>query len=161
VQAREHYEALKLVREDLPGLELIDGDARPEIGPTDITGHGLQRVRWKRYEIESYLFHPTSLERFVTHEVGTAVATTHVEDLRGHLEATHPPGFLADPLGDFPFLNRSKARLELLPPALDAAGLQGVVSYTRYHEIAAQMLPSEIHPEVVEKLDAIVKAFRQ
>ena len=31
--------------------------------------------------------------------------------------------------------------------------------YTRYHEIAALMLPAEIHPEVAEKLDAICQAF--
>jgi len=35
------------------------------------------------------------------------------------------------------------------------------MSHTRYHEIAALMLPSEIHLEVIEKLDGIVKAFRQ
>jgi len=31
--------------------------------------------------------------------------------------------------------------------------------YTRYHEIAALMKPEEVHPEVREKLDAIVSAF--
>src|SRR5262249_9747788 len=103
---------------------------------------------------------PTSLGRFVSAIVGEGAAAAHVEDLQQHMDATHPPGFIANPLGDFPFLNRSKARTELLPPALDAAGLQGF-PYTRYHEIAAQMLTGEIDPEVIEKLDAIVKAFRQ
>lgn len=28
---RDHYESLKLVREDLPGLALVDGDAHPDI----------------------------------------------------------------------------------------------------------------------------------
>jgi hypothetical protein len=46
-----------------------------------------------------------------------------------------------------------------LPPALSAAGLPGF-PYTRYHEIAAEMKPEEIHLEVVEKLDGIVKALR-
>ncbi len=158
IQAREHYGALTLVREDLPGLELLDGDARPEIGPTEITGKGLQRLRWRRYEVENYLFHPDALARFVAAAVGDAAAEAHVADLRRHLELTHPPGFMSDPLSEFPALNRSKARVELIPPALAAAGLPAV-SYTRYHEIAALMLPSEIHPEVIEKLDAIVKAF--
>ena len=43
VRAREHFEALQLVRDDLPGLQLVDGDARPEIRDTEITGAGLQR----------------------------------------------------------------------------------------------------------------------
>ena len=41
---------------------------------------------------------------------------------------------------------------------LNAAGLPGF-PYTRYHEIAALMTPDEIHPEVREKLDGILKAF--
>ncbi len=56
------------------------------------------------------------------------------------------------------FLQTRKARTDILVPLLDAAGLQGF-PYTQYHEIAAVMTPEEIHPEVKEKLDAIVKAF--
>ena len=68
-------------------------------------------------------------------------------------------GGARDPLGDHAFLYATKARTELLPPALTAAGLPGL-PYTRYHEIAALMKPEEVHPEVVEKLDAIMRAFR-
>ena len=75
ILSREHFEALQLVRDGLPGLELRDGDAQPPAPDTEITGIGLQRLRWRRYEI------------------------------------------------------------------------------------AARMLPAEIHPEVAEKLDAICRAF--
>jgi hypothetical protein len=61
-------------------------------------------------------------------------------------------------IADIGFLKNSKARTELLPPALDAAGLPGF-PYTRYYEIAALMQPEEIHPEVVAKLDGIMEAF--
>jgi hypothetical protein len=159
VRARDHYEALQLVRDDLPGLELVDGDARPEIQSTEITGRGFQRLRWRRYEIESYLIHPGALARFVEQTVGPAAAPAHLGDLRRHLEENFPPAVLRDPLGDHAFLNATKARTELLPPALTAAGLPGL-PYTRYHEIAAVMTPGEIHPEVVEKLDGLVRAFR-
>jgi hypothetical protein len=83
-----------------------------------------------------------------------------VEDLRKHFEQNYPPAFLKDPLADYPYLVGTKARTQLIPPALEAAGLHGI-PYTRYHEIAAVMKPEEIHPEVIEKLDAIQKAFRQ
>ncbi|MGH9425832.1 MAG: ATP-dependent nuclease [Terriglobia bacterium] len=160
VPARDHYEALRLVREDLPGLELIDGDAHPDIPPTPITGTGLQRQRWRRYEIESYLFVPNALARYVERVVGDEVtAKLHVEDLDRYLADNLPPAILRDPLGDHDYLNTTKARTNLIPPALTAAGLPGI-PYTRYHEIAAVMLPEEIHPEVREKLDAIQKAFR-
>jgi len=156
IKARDHYDALKLVRQDLPGLVLLDGDTRAPATP--VTGQGLQRLRWNRYEIESYLVHPEALKRFVEKKVGGDAARPHLEDLQRHFEETYPPAFMKDPLKDIAFLKTAKARSELLPPALDAAGLPGF-PYTSYHEIAAVMQPDEIHPEVVEKLDLMLEAF--
>ncbi len=159
IKARDHYEAIRLVRDDLPGLVILDGDDNPNIPDTDINGQGLQRLRWRRYEIESYLLHPDALARYVEHTVGTDAAPIHMADLRTHFEENYPPAFLRDPLGDHAMLKGTKARTELIPPALAAAGLHAI-DYTSYHEIAALMLPEEIHPEVIEKLDAIQRAFR-
>ena len=158
IKARDHFEALQLVRPDLPGLELRDGDAAPSVPETAITGTGLQRLRWRRYEIESYLIHPAALARFVRSKVGSAGAEAHVEDLLAHVRENFPPRVVADPLGDHAFLNGTKARTSLLPPLLAAAGIHDL-PYTRYHEIAALMRPDEIHPEVVAKLDGICQAF--
>ena len=158
VRARDHFEALQLARGDLPGLELLDGDAHSGIQDGAITGTGLQRLRWRRYEIESYLLHPDSLVRFVESMVGANSAAPHVDDLLTHWRDQFPPAVVREPLGDHEYLNVTKARTQLLPPLLEAAGLHGL-PYTRYHEIAALMLPEEIHPEVVEKLDAICRAF--
>ena len=158
IRARHHFNALQLVQKGLPGLELRDGDAQPPVPDTEMTGTGLQRLRWRRYEIESYLVHPDALTRFVEAEVGAGSAASHVEDMITYWRDEFPPAVVKDPLGDHEFLNVTKARTRLLPPMLEAAGLYGVL-YTRYHEIAALMLSQEIHPEVVEKLDAICRAF--
>ena len=158
ITAREHFAALQLVRDDFAGLELRDGDAQPGAGNTQLTGSGLQRLRWRRYEIESYLLHPDALARFVTAQVGAGAARPHVEDMLAWWRREFPPALTEAPLGDHPFLNSTKARTELLPPLLQAAEIFDL-SYTRYHEIAALMLPEEIHPEVLEKLDAICRAF--
>ena len=155
-KSKEHYDALQLIKR-IPGLELIDGDAHPDI-QDKVTGEGLQRLRWRRYEIESYLIHPDVLERYVEKIVGEEAAAPHIADLRRYLEDNLPPAVVREPLGDHAFLNSTKARSEILPPALTAAGLPGV-PYTEYHEIAAVMLPEEIHPEVTEKLDGIQRAF--
>ncbi|WP_447975485.1 hypothetical protein [Nitrospira sp. Kam-Ns4a] len=56
------------------------------------------------------------------------------------------------------YLQQRKARTDVIPPILDAAGLHGF-PYTRFNEIAAAMQPDEVHPEVIEKLDAIQRAF--
>jgi len=159
VPAKKHYDALALVQPTLPGLQLVDGDAQPEIGQTAITGQGLQRLRWRRYEVESYVLHPDALARFVGQVIGVGSPPIHEEDLRRHFQENYPPRFLQDPFGDYAFLNGTKARTELLPPALTAAGLPAF-DYRRYFEIAETMLPDEIHPEVREKLDAMLQAFR-
>jgi hypothetical protein len=158
IKAKDHYDALTLVKDNLPGLELLDGDAHPDITDTPITGQGLQRIRWRRYEIESYLLHPDALARYVERSVGEEAAALHIADLRQYFQDNLPPAVIRDPLGNHAFLNGTKARTEILPPMLAAAGLPGV-PYTEYHEIAAVMLPEEIHPEVTEKLDAIQRAF--
>ena len=164
VKARDHYDALKLVRADLPGLIILDGDDDPRVPATDVTGSGLQRLRWSRYEIESYLIHPNALERFVEKHVGAGDFSAEARnDMSAYLEQTFTPAFLQDPLKPNPlvdaYLQQRKARTEVIPPILDAAGLQGF-PYTRFNEIAAVMRPEEIHPEVKEKLDAIQRAFR-
>lgn len=158
IKARDHYEALRLVR-NIPALELIDGDSHPGIQGTAITGQGLQRARWRRYEIESYLVHPAALARFVETMVGPAAAGPHVAGLMTYLNNELPPAVVANPFGDHQYLVSTKARRDILPPALNAAGLPNL-PYSRYSEIAAGMLPEEIHPEVIEKLDAIVAAFQ-
>ena len=158
IRARDHFEAMRLARTDVPGLELRDGDARPAVEDTEITGAGLQRLRWRRYEIESYLVHPDALARFVTAEVGADSAGPHLEDMLAYWRDQFPPAVAREPLGDHEYLNVTKARTRLLPPLLEAAGLHGL-PYTRYHEIAQAMPPEEIHPEVPEKLDAICRAF--
>jgi predicted ATPase len=165
IRAKDHYEALTLVRDDLPGLILLDGDDDRQIPETEISGKGLQRLRWRRYEIESYLVHPTALERFIEKVVGPgAMSAESRKDMLAHLEKTFTSTFLAEPLKPNPlidaYLEQRKARTEVIPPILDAAGLHGF-PYTRYHEIAAVMTPEEIHPEVIEKLNAIQRAFRQ
>lgn len=160
IQAKDHYDALQLVKKDLPGLQLLDGDAHEAVQPTEIKGKGLQRLRWKRYEIESYLLHPDALARFVEKQVGAAAAPQHVADMKKYFQENFPPALVKEPLGDHEYLNTTKARTKLLPPLLEAAGLVNV-HYNRFHEIAALMKPEEIHSEVKEKLDAIMKAFGQ
>lgn len=159
VRAKDHYDALLLARPDLPGLELLDGDAHADIPETAVSGTGLQRLRWRRYEIESYLLHPDALARFVEKATGDVAAGPAVRSLRSRWHQALPPDFAQNPHHDDPLVMAVKARTRLLPPLLASAGIHDL-PYTRYHEIAALMRPEEIHSEVSEKLDAICEAFR-
>ncbi len=163
ISSRDHYETLQLVRQDLPGLEILDRDGNQNLPETEVVGKGLQRLRWRRYEIESYLVHPEGLVEFLRTQLGPSpLSDQAVESLLAWFQAAELGALLADPFhpGNLveTYLAATKARTQILPALLDAAGLPGF-PYTRYHEIASAMGPEHIHPEAIEKLDAIVKAF--
>jgi hypothetical protein len=163
ISSREHYETLQLVREDLPGLEILDRDGNQNLPEKEVVGKGLQRIRWRRYEIESYLVHPDGLTAFLRSQIGPPpLSDEAVAGLRAGFLALDLGALLADPIhpGNLveTYLEATKARTKILPPLLDAAGLPAF-PYTRYDEIASAMHAEHIHPEAVEKLDAIVKAF--
>ena len=154
IKSRQHFDAMRLVEPSLKALEILDGDSAGEQQATPLTGEGYQKLKWTRYEIESYLFHPAVLERFAQDNVGDAGALA----MREHLQQNMPPRFMQEPLVDLPMLNATKARTELLPPALSAAGFVDL-PYTEYFRIASVMRPDEIHPEARDKLDGILVAF--
>ncbi|MBM4394206.1 MAG: AAA family ATPase [Deltaproteobacteria bacterium] len=164
MQSRDHFAALRLVHDGFRGVELVDGDGHPDLATSDVGDGPMTRLRWRRYEIESYLLHPAALERFVRLMVGEGAAALAIEEMRVALrrEFREAVDALGAPEDRHPLLEAllqmKKARTSLLPPILEAAGIVGF-DYTRYFEIAEGMLPEEIHPEVIEKLDAIVKAF--
>jgi energy-coupling factor transporter ATP-binding protein EcfA2 len=167
VKARDHFEALKLVRAELSGVILIDSDGK-DLGVTpsaSLEAGVLNRLAWSLYETESYLVHPAALSRFLAPDLGgEAEAKTKVMEslarLFGSTEVAEafaamphdPPPLVAS------FLRSTKARESIIPPILTGAGIHGM-DYTRFSDIATVMLPHEIHPEVVEKLDLIQQAF--
>jgi predicted ATPase len=164
IRVQEHYSALKLVREDLTGVWLVDADGKsrgipPSAGPERSV---LNRVAWTRYETESYLVHPQALTRFIEKLTGNSALEAVESFFTGLFGADLARQFWADALMVPPlidtFLKNTKARTAIIGALLEASGIHGF-DYTRFDEIAAMMLPQEIHPEVMEKLDFIQQAF--
>lgn len=149
IGARDHFEALKLVRGDIRGIELHDSDGRVR-EPGTLT-NGLERIFWRRYEIESYLIHPEAIARFVESVVGE----TAVEKVRGYMRDIFAPVVFRNPLGDENSIllmgTEHKKPKDLLSKILSEAG----VYESDYSRIVALMRKEEIHPEVTEKLDKI------
>jgi predicted ATPase len=165
IKAKDHFDALKLVRNDLTGIWLIDADGKTRnITQTPNSQQGvLNRIVWKRYETESYLIHPGALARFIQKKTGSDAAP----DLRGffvkRFGAELTDSFFAQPFTPPDlvenYLRTTKARTDIVGALLQEAGIHGF-DYSEYDEIAAVMEPREIHPEVREKLDFIQQAFR-
>ena len=153
-EARGHFFALRAVRPDrrVRGLLLLDGDNRG-LPSHDVEAEGLEVLRWRRYEVESYLIHPAPLTRFVESKVDPLFTWKPAKYLQDQL----PPAVHRDPLGDHEFLRSTPASKTLLPGLFKEANLP--LAKSDYYLIAEQMKSKEIPGEVVKKLDAIAKAF--
>jgi hypothetical protein len=171
IRAQEHFSALQLVRDSLSGVWLVDADgkARIEASPAPRRGR-LSRAAWRRYETESYLVHPAALARFIDRQAGgcgaeavRAFLTRAFDRYAGAgLGQQIADAFIANPGVPSQIVERyladTKARTVIIGGILQEGGIHGM-DYTRFSEIAAAMLPEEVHPEVKEKLDFIRQAF--
>jgi predicted ATPase len=164
ISPQKHWEMLKLITPDFLAVELLDGDSKNK-GDESITGNAerMQRLRWRRYEIESYLIHPNVLQRFVESQLGGAeLARDGVTAMLDELRNTLDQEFLENPLTPKTLVEKyfisEPVSKTLLPGLMQIAGLHNFPK-SRYFEIAAQFRPDEIHPEVIEKLDKIKQAF--
>ena len=171
IKAQEHFSALQLVKEDITGIWLLDTDGKAKVKTSDAPERGkLNRVAWMRYETESYLVHPTALARFLDAQapgggadaVRRFLAQKFGEYLGAGLGDQVAEEFLARPSPASTaverYLAETKARTTLISGVLQEGGVHGM-DYTQFNEVAALMLPEEIHPEVKEKLDFIQQAF--
>jgi len=152
--AKAHFFALQAIREGIRGVCLLDGDNRDE-EDHQVGAEGLEVLRWSRYEIENYLLHPAALLRFVGERVEPdLLGHPQVRAAEGFLREQLPPAVFGNPLADGDYVTAVAASKDLLPGFFRAAGMTGFHKRD-YYQIAAQMLPEEIHPEVAAKLDAM------
>ncbi|MCC5790414.1 MAG: ATP-binding protein [Opitutales bacterium] len=147
-EARAHFFALKAVRPSIEGILLLDGDNR-NLQDRELSGEGLTLLRWERYEAESYLLHPSSLERFLSAEKGPLFAQPAMDYLREQM----PPAFFSKPLENSNFLRSEPASKTLLPEIFQRAEIH--LPKANFFLLAQQMKKEEIPQEVTDKLTAI------
>lgn len=165
--ARQHYDALSLFFDPPPrALEILDGDSKNK-GPDKLDGDGLKRLRWRRYEIESYLIHPRAIARLVEEQhVGedfSSLLDAVTAWFDRHFKTHEPQDFVSGDEVVEAVMGARKARGEkkhddgLMTTLLEAAQVR--LTYVNYSQIAERMQPEDIHPEIVERLDQIVTVF--
>ena len=160
---QNHYHGL---REALPTLRAVALFDRLEGEPRDITP--VERLNWRRREIESYVCSPATLEAYAAastpdHAGGplftAAEATRRLQAMR---EAIDEIQSALKALGKgSPWDGDIKASDDSLDPLFKTyfrkLGLPNLMAKKNYHELAEHVPDSEIDPEVREKLDAIVR----
>lgn len=149
-EARGHFFALRAIRPEITGYLLLDGDNR-SLPDHDIQADGLEIGRWRRYEAESYLLHPVTLERFVA----ARSEPLFQRAARKVLEEELPPAVLRSPLAEHDIYEALRTSKTLLPKFFEAAELS--LPKRDYYLVAEQMRREEIAPEVEEKLNMIAK----
>ena len=147
-EARAHYFSLKAIQPELKAVLLLDGDNR-NMPDRELSAEGLTILRWDRYEAESYLLHPDSLDRFLTNEKGALFASAAMSYLREQL----PPAFFKKPLETSPVLRAEPVSKTILPELLKRA--DHTLSKGDYFLIAQQMKANEVPSEVTDKLNEI------
>ena len=148
--ARAHFNALQVITKEVSGVILRDGDNKG--APDNKVTNGLLNLWWKRYEIENYLVHPMTFARYFEKQ-GMPILANQAKSKAGEVI---PDKELKTPLGDSPYWKKMAASKDILPEIFSSE-LGTELSKAEYYKIAEAMQPDEIHPEVVEKLDAIAK----
>ena len=152
-EARAHFFGLKAIRAEIKGVLLLDGDHR-NVPEREVEADGLMVLRWRRYEIENYLLHPQALLRFVEGAIPDLFTLNRRQAGEDYFKENFPPPALKNPLKDSDYLVSTPASKSILPPFLERT--ETALSKKDYFQITVQMKREEIHPEVLEKLDAMV-----
>jgi hypothetical protein len=171
VPVKDHFEAIRLVNGDMTGVWLVDADGKRNMQPSQSAEKArLNRLFWTRYETESYLIHPAVLARFIDSHVGAGGLAAVSAFLQREFESYAGKGlgqqivdaFVADPMNPSTIVQKyiegTKARTHILGGILQAGGVHDM-DYAQFSQIAAIMTRDEVHPEIVEKLNFIQRAF--
>jgi predicted ATPase len=151
-EARGHLFALRAIRPQSKGLLILDGDNR-QLPEREIGADGLTIIRWHRYEVENYLVVPQAIRRFIEGPLPDLFSSASSGQADAYLRRQLPPQTFDEPLTDNATVVAIRASKDLLPQMFESAGK--TVEKEDFFLIAAQMLPNEVHSDVVAVLNAI------
>ncbi len=162
-RARDHFYGLREAREDLIGILILDNTDK-NLTDSNI----LVELMWAKREIENYLAYPETLINYVTRDLpddlfGMQQRETVKELMQRLIEDLIPPVAMRDRTNDW--WNRTKMSDDFLDPLFKTyyqeLGLPNLMLKTNYHILADYLTPEQIHPEIIEKLDAIYEVAKR
>jgi ABC-type lipoprotein export system ATPase subunit len=160
-KARDHFFGLREAKPDLVGIAVFDWIAKEldEDGP-------LCEVKWRQREIENYLCYPETLLEYANDADGELLPL-FLEPLRERQrsameEAINEVSSALRTLGrPDPFGPDIKASDDFLNPLFqryfEKLGIRNLMQKTEYHSLTKYVPTERIAPEIIEKLDLIVR----
>lgn len=162
-RARDHFYALREAKNDLVGLSLFDRLDKELKQDTP-----LREIMWGRKEIENYLCmeevllayargnQPDNLFDLATANHREEIMRKEIDEMAGALKKLHKLS---------PWSPDIKATGDFLDPLFESyferLNMQNLLRKTDYHILADHVPKEKIDPEVIEKLDAIVKVAKK
>ncbi|MDX2077190.1 MAG: AAA family ATPase [bacterium] len=145
---REHFRGLREAKPDLIGFILVD-NIKKELQ----RNIELVEMMWKRREIENYIALPEVLLAYagVNHEVMNTLLKRRLS--LDALENFEDIWWYETKLSDF--LDR------LFKDYFAEINLSNQINKTNYHILADYLTPEQVHPEIIEKLDAIYEVAKR
>jgi len=157
-KAHSHFFGLREAVPDLKGIALFD---RLDSPPGE--RHGIEQLMWRRREIENYLYSKDALMSFAESEGKTKRDTSLAKLWRGAMEqaVSEVEGALTIIYGTADrWRSERKVSEDLLAPILDKfytrLGMPNQLRKANFHKLVTHLSPDDVHPEVSEKLDAIL-----
>ncbi len=158
--AKRHFRALKAQVPALRGLEMRDRNGAKgkkweglELGKLRIeeerkqTPEGMKVIYWTRCEIENYLIHPNAILRFVSRLLGEEGK----EKVKCYMEKYLPRMLFERPF-ETTELDEVKGKIRITRILSEVKAELGEGDYC---QLAAAMMPEEVHPDVVAMLNEI------
>lgn len=158
-KARDHFYGLREAKPDFVGIAIFD-----HLDRSLQEGQPLLELMWRRKEIESYLCQRDVLMSYARHELSNdlfGLAEMERREL-AMSQAIDEVSAALETLGrTSPWSPDVKASDDFLDPLFDRyfrkLGLPNLMRKSNYYVLADLMSPDQIDPEVIDKLDAVVR----
>ncbi len=152
-RCKSHFQCLRQIDPTVRGTMIVDRDDRPLTSRSDNLP-GCRLFQWKRREIENYLVHPGTIHRYLKrkHMLFAGPEISVVQEVFGKTFSSEYD-YLIDDQEVIADLAGSRFLVNLF------AKLSEPLEKSDLYLLAAEMLPEEIHPDVVAALDVIAESM--
>lgn len=164
-EVKKHFHGLREAVPQLKGLAIFD-----QISLDSLTDLGAEGLTWKRNEIENYLCYPETLIAYAESSAlqnsagplfGATESSRRVEAIQKTIEEIEKARKI---LGEgSPWETNTKASdflNQIFNNFFEKLNLPNVMAKKNFHELARFVDKDKIDPEIMEKLDAIVRVAK-